>query len=101
MNPKDLHPDTTLTALLSALLVTSFGIVIPQLRVIHEVSVGYYNALPVSQSLADFDRDGIPNSIDDSDGDTISDMYDATPFGTMHAAATEQSNLDSAAVALQ
>lgn len=90
MSSKDLHPDVSLVALLSVFLVTGFGVVLPQVFSIRETAVEYYNALPVSQSLADFDRDGIPNSIDDSDGDTISDMYDATPFGSMHAAAPEE-----------
>ena len=63
---------------------------IPQLQMLNEIVFGYYSSLPVSEQSADFDRDGIPNHIDDSDGDTISDKYDATPFGDLHAAAEEE-----------
>jgi hypothetical protein len=90
MAKKHLHTDLSLTALLSTLLVTAFAIVIPQLHALNEVAFGYYHSLPVSELNGDFDKDGIPNHIDDSDGDTISDKYDATPFGVLHAAAKEE-----------
>lgn len=90
MAKKHLHSDLSLTALLSTLLVTAFAIVIPQLHVLNEVAIGYYQSLPVSELNSDFDKDGIPNYIDDSDGDTISDKHDATPFGVLHAAAKEE-----------
>ncbi|PIR52657.1 hypothetical protein COU76_05320 [Candidatus Peregrinibacteria bacterium CG10_big_fil_rev_8_21_14_0_10_49_10] len=83
MTKKYLSKDCSLAALLSVLLVVGFAIVIPQIHVLNEMVLGYYNTLPVSES-ADFDRDEIPNTIDDSDGDHISDKYDSTPFGTLH-----------------
>ena len=41
----------------------------------------YYNLLP-SSDRTDMDNDGIPDTIDDSDGDGISDKMDALPYGT-------------------
>ena len=90
MAKKQLPTELSITALLSVLLVTGFAIVVPQLHMLNEMVFGYYNTLPVAEQSHDFDRDGIPNSADDSDGDTISDKHDATPFGTLHTAAEEE-----------
>tara|TARA_Y100000310_G_scaffold336436_1_gene420976 strand:+ start:144 stop:407 length:264 start_codon:yes stop_codon:yes gene_type:complete len=81
MFKKHVSKDTSYAALLSVLLVVSFAIAIPQLHMINELVFGYYNTLPIAEVNADFDRDGIPNYIDDSDGDSISDKYDLTPMG--------------------
>lgn len=89
MAKKHLPHELSVAALLSTLLVTGFAIAIPQLHSLNEMAFGYYNTLPVSEMNADFDKDGIPNYADDSDGDTISDKNDPTPFGTLHAAAEE------------
>ena len=82
MAKKHLPTELSITALLSVLLVVGFAIVVPQLH-----------TLPVAEQNHDFDRDGIPNSADDSDGDTIADKYDATPFGIMHTAAGEEEDV--------
>ena len=73
MAKKHLPKEVTVAALLSALLVTAFAVVVPQLHMLNEIVFGYYNTLPVAEQSDDFDRDGIPNYADDSDGDTISD----------------------------
>ena len=90
MAKKYLPKELSLTVLLSALLVVGFAIVVPGLHMLNELAFGYYNTLPVAEGSDDFDRDGIPNYIDDSDGDTISDKFDITPFGPLHAAADEE-----------
>ena len=40
-----------------------------------------YSITVTSQSIMDIDRDGIPDTQDDSDGDGIPDQHDATPYG--------------------
>lgn len=50
------------------------------LEVIRSIPQKYFNSLPVSNT-ADFDRDGIPDYIDDSDGDGIPDDKDISPYG--------------------
>ena len=93
MAKKHLPTELSITALLSVLLVVGFAIVVPQLHMLNEMVFGYYNTLPVAEQNHDFARDGIPNSADDSDGDTIADKYDATPFGIMHTAAGEEEDV--------
>ena len=60
-------------------LIAVFGLVSLLLNVIQGSQITYYNLLPVSDQR-DLDRDGIPDYIDDSDGDGISDSIDANPY---------------------
>lgn len=50
------------------------------LEVIRTIPERYLLSLPVSNG-ADYDRDGIPDYIDDSDGDGIADYIDSQPYG--------------------
>lgn len=62
-------------------LAIMYSVLIICLKVIRNVPTTYYNLLPASD-ITDFDRDGIPDNIDDSDGDGVADKNDPTPYGT-------------------
>ena len=61
-------------------IVVMVGLAHASLKVIHSLPNHYYNLLPVANQT-DLDRDGIPDYIDDSDGDGIADAQDPLPYG--------------------
>lgn len=80
MRRKQLSQELSVGIMMGVLLTIMFSVVIPRLNFINKyLPVAYYNTLPVSKT-GDMDRDGIPDMIDDSDGDHIADAYDATPL---------------------
>ena len=66
--------------LVTIIMVGIYFVTQMSLKVISQLPVHYYHSLP-SSNKTDFDRDGIPDYIDDSDGDGIADLHDATPYG--------------------
>lgn len=81
MRRKNLSQELSVGIMMGIMLTIVFSIVIPRLSFMNKIMpVAYYNSLPVSNT-GDMDRDGIPDTIDDSDGDHIADAYDATPLG--------------------
>ncbi|MBT3293088.1 hypothetical protein HN512_04215 [Candidatus Peregrinibacteria bacterium] len=80
MRSKELSQQLSVGIIMGVMLTIVFSIVIPRLAFLNKyLPVAYYNTLPVSNT-GDIDRDGIPDTIDDSDGDSIADAYDATPL---------------------
>lgn len=80
MRRKTLSQELSVGIMMGIMMTIVFSIVIPRLNFLNKfLPVAYYNTLPVSNT-GDMDRDGIPDTIDDSDGDHIADAYDATPF---------------------
>ena len=65
----------TITFVIIALAAAQFG-----LLGIKAMQENYIN-MSINNNAMDIDRDGIPDAIDDSDGDSIPDKYDATPYG--------------------
>jgi hypothetical protein len=81
MRKKDLSQELSVGIMMGVMLTIIFSIVIPRLNFMNRyLPVAYYNSLPIANQ-GDMDKDGIPDTIDDSDGDKIADAYDATPFG--------------------
>lgn len=76
--------ETTLFRNLVVLLAVSsmIGMAVVMLRFIQQSPAHYYNLLPVSRET-DFDRDGIADYYDDSDGDGISDDQDPDTLPTL------------------
>lgn len=66
--------------LASVFIATSLYMAHKTLNFIHRLPSTYFDMLPASSST-DFDRDGIPDYIDDSDGDGIADDKDPQPYG--------------------
>lgn len=80
MRRKQLSQELSAGIMMGVMLTIVFSVVIPRLNFMNKfLPQAYYNSLPVSNT-GDMDRDGIPDTIDDSDGDRIADAYDATPF---------------------
>lgn len=68
------------TVLICIAVIAMVAVVQISLHVLRSLPGHYYNLLPVSGTL-DIDRDGIPDYIDDSDGDGIADQTDVKPYG--------------------
>ncbi len=80
MRKKELSQELSVGIMMGVMLTIVFSVVIPRLTFMNKyLPMAYYNTLPVSHE-GDMDRDGIPDTIDDSDRDHIADAYDATPF---------------------
>ena len=80
MRRKQLSQEVSAGIMMGVMLTIVFSVVIPRLNFMNKyLPMVYYNSLPVSNT-GDIDRDGIPDTIDDSDGDSIADAYDATPL---------------------
>lgn len=65
----------TITFIVIGFLAAHFG-----LLSIKAMQENYIN-MSIDKANTDFDKDGIADHYDDSDGDTIPDRYDATPYG--------------------
>ena len=80
MKRKELSQELSVGIMMGVMMTIVFSIVIPRLTFLNKfLPMAYYKTLPVSQQ-GDIDRDGIPDTIDDSDHDHIADAYDATPL---------------------
>ena len=80
-----LRHDCSWSALALVLVLCNFFVVLPRFDAIDDMIFEYYHSLPVAVNM-DVDRDGIVDQIDDSDGDSIADTMDATPFGVVGTA---------------
>lgn len=69
------------TILIFIAIASVLAVVQSSMNVFQSLPGHYHNLLPVSRTL-DIDRDGIPDYIDDSDGDGIADNTDAKPYGS-------------------